>query len=57
MSRAIHAGPDIVQEILNDHPELTEEISTGGARPLHMCGMSNYGQLSTQVLINAGADI
>jgi hypothetical protein len=57
MSRAIHVGPDKVQEILTDHPELKEEISTGGARPLHMCGMSRKGQLSTQVLIDAKADI
>jgi len=57
MSRAIQVGPSKVQEILNDHPELKEEISTGGARPLHMCGMSRKGQLSTQILIDAGADL
>ena len=57
MSRAIHVGPSKVAEILSDHPELKDEISTGGARPLHMCGMSRLGQLSTQVLIDAGADI
>jgi hypothetical protein len=57
MSRAVHAGPGKVKEILNDYPELKEEISTGGARPLHVCGMSRTGQLSTQVLIDAGADI
>jgi Ankyrin repeats (many copies) len=57
MSRAIHAGPDKVKEILADYPELKEEVSTGGARPLHICGMSQKGQLSTQVLIDAGADI
>lgn len=57
MSRAVHAGPDKVKEVLKDYPELKEEISTGGARPLHVCGMSRSGQLSTQVLIDAGADI
>jgi Ankyrin repeats (many copies) len=57
MSRAIHAGPDTVKKILEDYPDLKEEISTGGARPLHMCGMSRKGQLSTQVLIDAGANI
>ncbi|CAB9527290.1 Inherit from COG: Ankyrin Repeat [Seminavis robusta] len=57
MSRAIHAGPDTVKSVLKDFPELKEEISTGGARPLHMCGMSQKGQISTQVLIDAGADI
>jgi hypothetical protein len=57
MSRAIHAGPDKVRKILDDLPVLKEEISTGGARPLHICGMSQKGQLSTQILIDAGADI
>ncbi|GAX13058.1 hypothetical protein FisN_2Hh603 [Fistulifera solaris] len=57
MSRAIHAGPDKVKAILADYLELREEISTGGARPLHMCGMSQKGQLCTQALIDAGADL
>lgn len=57
MSRAIHADPDKVKEILTDYPELKEEVSTGGARPLHICGMSQKGQLATQVLIDAKADI
>lgn len=57
MSRAIHVGPSKVLEVLNDYPSLKEEISTGGARPLHVCGMSKQGQLSTQTLIDAGADI
>lgn len=57
MSRALQAGPDKVREILQDFPELKEQISTGGARPLHMCGMSAKGELCTQVLIDAGADL
>jgi hypothetical protein len=57
MSRAIHAGPDTVRAILADYPQLREEISTGGARPLHICGMSQKGQLCTHVLIDAGADL
>ena len=57
MSRAIHAGPETVQKILKDFPDLKEEVSTGGARPLHMCGMSVKGQQSTKVLIDAGANI
>lgn len=57
MSRAIHFGPGKVRDILKDHPELREEVSTGGARPLHVCGMSGKGQLGTQVLIDAGANI
>lgn len=57
MSRALHMGPEKVKEILADYPDLKDEISTGGARPIHMCGMSRKGELSTQVLIDAGADI
>jgi hypothetical protein len=57
MSRAVHAGPDMVQKLVVDYPELKDEVSTGGARPLHMCGMSHEGQQSTQILIDAGADI
>lgn len=56
MSRAIHAGPETVRRILADHPALREEISTGGARPLHVCGMSRGGQTSVRVLLEAGAD-
>jgi len=57
MGRAIHVGPEKVSEILADHPGLKEEITTGGARPLHMCGMSKKGQLSAQAFIDAKADI
>lgn len=57
MSRAIHAGPEKVREILADHPGLVGEVSTGGATPLHVCGMSKKGQLSAQVLLDHGADL
>jgi len=57
MSRAVQVGPEKVKEILRDFPELKEEISTGGARPLHMCGMSSRNQYSTRALIDAGADV
>merc|ERR1712151_230823 len=58
MSKAIHTGqPEKVEEILKDYDFLKDEISTGGARPLHVCGMSRKGQLCTKALIDAGADI
>jgi len=57
MSRAIQAGPDKVAAILKDYDFLKNEISTGGARPLHVCGMSRNGQLCTKTIIDAGADI
>ena len=43
MGRAIHIGREKVNELLEDFPQLLEEVSTGGARPLHICGMSERG--------------
>eukprot|EP00956_Cyclotella_meneghiniana_P002194 scaffold2448_cov24-Cyclotella_meneghiniana.AAC.2 len=57
MSRAIHAGPSKVTELLIAYPQLIEEVSTGGATPLHICGMSERRQHCTQTLVDAGADI
>lgn len=57
MSRAIHKGPESVKEVLKDFPELVNEVTTGGASPLHICGMSQRGQYSTQILIDAGANL
>ena len=48
---------DTVRRLLTDFPHLVEEVSTGGARPLHVCGMSSAGQRCTQALIDAGADV
>ena len=33
------------------------EEATGGARPLHTCGMSRRGQASVKVLLAAGAQV
>ena len=46
-----------MKELLKDFPELKDEISTGGARPVHVCGMSRRGELATQALVDAGADL
>ncbi|GIL88324.1 hypothetical protein Vretifemale_16290 [Volvox reticuliferus] len=56
MAQAIHQGPDAVRRLLSGGAD-PNEIMTGGARPLHTCGMSKRGQLATQVLIEAGADV
>ena len=63
LSQAIRTSPDAVRLLLEREPELAFEISTGGATPLHVCGMSAQGQLSTGLLIDArrasgrGADL
>lgn len=57
MAKAIHRGPEAVQALLVQKPSLVNEIMTGGATPLHTCGMSALGQMSTQLLIDAGGDL
>jgi hypothetical protein len=57
MSAAVGAGPEAVASVLARDPSLRAEISTGGAQPLHTCGMSNRGQMSTEVLVKAGAEL
>lgn len=46
-----------MREILDQHPELVNEVTTGGATPLHMCGMSKQNQLMTKLLIERGGDM
>lgn len=48
---------DTLKKLLNTYPDLVNDVSTGGAQPLHMCGMSQRNQQSTSYLIDMGADI
>ena len=57
MSTAIHTGPEAVAALLAIDPLWANEVTTGGATPLHVCGMSQRGQHSASVLIDAGAEI
>lgn len=57
MAQAIHRGPHVVAALLDAQPDLLEDVSTGGARPLHLCGMSRSGQASTELLVKRGADV
>ena len=43
--------------LLNKFPDLANDITTGGASPLHMCGMSRENQKAVSALIAYGADI
>jgi len=47
----------LVTKLLGRFPDLVNDISTGGAQPLHMCGMSAANQQSTAVIIARGGDI
>ena len=57
MSNALRLGPKAIQPLLERFPDLVNEISTGGATPLHMCGMSRDNQLSTEYIIQKGGNI
>lgn len=58
MASAIHKGPTAVAAVLEEEGGGDpNEISTGGARPLHVCGMSKRGQDSVTILIGAGAEV
>merc|ERR1719421_454243 len=51
MSNALRMGPAAVAPLLDKYPELVNDISTGGALPLHMCGMGQDNQGATSFLI------
>ena len=58
MSKAISAGGGpALQALVARDAAIVHEITTGGATPLHMCGMSQRGQKATRQLIDAGADV
>ncbi len=42
---------------LSAHPDLANEVSTGGATPLHMAGMSRSGQRSAALLAERGGAV
>ena len=55
-SRALKSEKELVK-LLSRYPDLANEVTTGGATPLHMCGMSRTNQMSTGTVIKAGGDI
>ena len=44
-------------KLLDDHPDLVNDVATGGATPLHSCGMSQDNQYATAFLISRGGDV
>jgi len=46
-----------LKRLLDKFPDLVNDISTGGAQPLHNCGMSQRNQHSVDLLVSRGADI
>merc|ERR1719506_902919 len=57
MSNALRKGEPALKLLLDKYPELVNDVSTGGASPLHMCGMGRDNQQATAYLISRGADI
>ena len=57
MSKALCLGEKAIDELLQKYPDLVNEISTGGATPLHMCGMGKENQKSTSYVIRMGGDV
>jgi ankyrin repeat protein len=57
MSNALRVGELALKPLLDKYPELVNDISTGGATPLHMCGMGRDNEQSTAFLITRGAGI
>jgi len=43
--------------LLEKYPDLNNDITTGGASPLHMCGMSRGSQHAVSTLVKYGADV
>lgn len=56
-SKALKDIEGVLVPLLNKYPELSNDITTGGASPLHMCGMSQQNQLAVTTLVEHGADI
>ena len=48
---------DRLAGLLEKSPDLVNDVSTGGAQPLHMCGMSQANQDSVATLLHYGADM
>ena len=45
----------LLGEWLDKYPDLANEVTTGGATPLHMCGMGGRSQAATALLVERGA--
>jgi hypothetical protein len=43
-------------QLLDAHPDLVNDVATGGASPLHTCGMSRDNQHAVTFLLARGAD-
>lgn len=56
-SKAVQEGGAALKFLLNSYPELANDVSTGGATPLHSCGMSRQGERATAFLVERGGNV
>eukprot|EP00746_Dinoflagellata_sp_MGD_P150101 gnl/MRDRNA2_/MRDRNA2_82031_c0_seq1.p1 gnl/MRDRNA2_/MRDRNA2_82031_c0~~gnl/MRDRNA2_/MRDRNA2_82031_c0_seq1.p1 ORF type:complete len:332 (-),score=80.22 gnl/MRDRNA2_/MRDRNA2_82031_c0_seq1:130-1125(-) len=56
-SNALRGGKKALKPLLDKYPDLVNEVTTGGATPLHMCGMGRDNQKSTAYIIMRGGDV
>jgi hypothetical protein len=52
-----HENATSLARLLDAHPDLVNDVATGGATPLHTCGMSRENQHATAFLIARGGDV
>jgi len=56
-AEALKSPEGLLRPLLKKFPDLANDVTTGGAQPLHMCGMSRRNQDSVTVLVEFGADL
>jgi hypothetical protein len=57
VKRGLAEGATTLARLLDKHPDLVNDVATGGATPLHTCGMSRDNQHATAFLISRGGDV
>ena len=57
LTRGADESATTLARLLDAHPDLVNDVATGGATPLHTCGMSRENQHATAFLISKGGDI
>eukprot|EP00193_Tetraselmis_chui_P003142 CAMPEP_0177755452 /NCGR_PEP_ID=MMETSP0491_2-20121128/2574_1 /TAXON_ID=63592 /ORGANISM="Tetraselmis chuii, Strain PLY429" /LENGTH=227 /DNA_ID=CAMNT_0019270951 /DNA_START=261 /DNA_END=942 /DNA_ORIENTATION=+ len=57
MTIALRRGEAALASLLDKYPDLVNEVSTGGATPLHMCGMGRSSEAATAFIVSRGGDI
>eukprot|EP00501_MAST-03F_sp_TOSAG23-6_P002612 GSMAST32.ASY1.ANO1.2753.1 assembled CDS len=55
--QSFHSKSSHLKALLEKYPDLVNDTSTGGALPLHNCGMSQRNQLATSFIVSHGGDI